>query len=74
MNDDLNFLEATASEGFYPYPQDVGGLNWAWVATTLGAAMGVLALEAVPVEQTRGKTLAALVIGGWLGAKWIRPA
>jgi hypothetical protein len=61
----------------YPYPFGTE-LNWAWMATSIGA---VGAATAAAAEATkRGKTAnplvvgAAALIGGWLGAKLILPA
>ena len=71
--------EPTFSQKYlYPYDQNTGELNWAWMATTMGAAVGVGAV--VAQAKLRKKDLhpaaavAAVLIGGWIGAKTILPA
>ena len=66
------------SRHVYPYKQDATGLNWAWMATTMGATTAVVAMAAH--AKMKDKSLhpaaaaAAAVIGGWVGAKIILPA
>jgi len=70
--------EPSGLSKLYPYKQDVGELNWAWMATTIGAgaAVGALTVQA----KMRGRkahpaaAVAAVLIGGWVGAKIILPA
>jgi len=61
----------------YPYPSGTM-LNWAWMATSLGAVGGTVVASAAARHKGYSATplavgLAALA-GGWLGAKIILPA
>lgn len=64
----------------YPYPGDDVGLNWAWMATALGAVTAVAILEGVKVKVTHKSIqhpvapLVAVAIGAWVGPKIIKPA